>query len=339
MKTDFGAGFTVADARRYARGAFLKSAVLTAARIGFLLDTDLLLQHILGKPRAWLFTHDTADISEYYDAFVHAVGQRCTGLPVAYITGKKEFYGLPFSVTPDVLIPKPDTELLVERSISLIEKKLTEKTDGEPLTVLDPCTGSGCVVIAIVHRVLSAFPSAKSLLRCIASDISPVALAVAEKNAAELLPDSLNCISFVHGDMCNLSALQKQLPKNSRRFDIIAANPPYVPSAAAQHLLEDGRNEPLIALDGGADGLDFITHLANNAALLLKDGGVLLSEADTDNARRAAAVFKACGLCQVRLYQDLAGQDRMVEGRKSVQTSENQPEVRYDTNDRKSYTC
>ena len=113
--------FTVADARRCAVDLFMQSAILkTQLRSSLMLDADVLLQHFLNKPRAWLFAHDDTDISPIREAFCAAVERRCTGLPIAYITGEKDFWGLPFHVSPDVLIPKPDTELLVERTIAII---------------------------------------------------------------------------------------------------------------------------------------------------------------------------------------------------------------------------
>ena len=113
--------FTVADARRCAVDLFMQSAILkTQPRSSLTLDADVLLQHFLNKPRSWLFAHDDADISPIRDAFCAAVEQRCTGLPIAYITGEKDFWGLPFHVSPDVLIPKPDPERLVERSLAII---------------------------------------------------------------------------------------------------------------------------------------------------------------------------------------------------------------------------
>ena len=113
--------FTVADARRCAVDLFMQSAILkTQPRSSLTLDADVLLQRFLNKPRAWLFAHDDADISPIWELFYAAIEQRCTGLPIAYITGEKDFWGLPFHVSPDVLIPKPYTDLLVERSLSII---------------------------------------------------------------------------------------------------------------------------------------------------------------------------------------------------------------------------
>lgn len=304
--------FTVADARRYARQAFERSPMLTRnAHQSFMLDADVLLQHLLTKPRAWLLAHADADIAEFKHAFEHMVAQRCTGLPIAYITGIKEFFNLAFTVTPAVLIPKPDTELLVERSLAVLRRKRAECDS--PLCILDPCTGSGCVIIAILASLFAENRVQKVM--GVAVDISPSALSVAKQNAARLLPPDIQerCL-FIEGDLRYLTDMQKQLPAACARFDLIAANPPYIPSAQAAALLADGRNEPLLALDGGVDGLDFITALADNTPLLLKKNGTLLTETDTSTAEAAAALFKQRGFSSVCMHKDMANMDRLIEG-------------------------
>ena len=304
--------FTIADARRYARQAFEHSPMLARnAHQSFMLDADVLLQHLLIKPRAWLLAHDDADITGLKPAFERMVAQRCTGLPIAYITGIKEFFNLTFAVTPAVLIPKPDTELLVERSLVLLREK--RASGDSPLCILDPCTGSGCVIIAILAALLAENRVQKVM--GVAVDIAPAALSVAKQNAARLLPPDIqeHCL-FMEGDLRYLTDMQKQLPAACARFDLIAANPPYIPSAQAAALLADGRNEPLLALDGGADGLDFITALADNAPLLLKKNGTLLTETDTGTAQAAAALFKQRGFSSVCIHKDMAQMDRLIEG-------------------------
>lgn len=318
--------FTVADARRYAVNLFAQSANLAShTRSSWTLDADVLLQHFLQKPRAWLFAHDDADISEIQPAFCTAAEKRCAGFPIAYITGKKEFWGLPFLVTPDVLIPKPDTELMVEKSISILKEKAAASE--RPLYLLDPCTGSGCVAISILHTL-----EAENLrnICCVAVDISPAALDIARLNAQRLLSPTLQTrLLILEGDMRALTDTAKCASGffslhddnrchctsgNSARFDLIAANPPYVPSTLTQNLLKDGRNEPALALDGGADGLDFIKILANNTPALLNDKGVLLSEIGDYHAKDACLLFKKAGFSDIRIYQDWAQQDRLIEG-------------------------
>ena len=314
--------FTVADARRCAVDLFMQSAILkTQPRSSLTLDADVLLQHFLNKPRAWLFAHDDTDISSIRKAFCAAVERRCTGLPVAYITGEKDFWGLPFHVSPDVLIPKPDTELLVERSLAIIREKAAALLPEQNLFILDPCTGSGCVAISILHTL-----EAENIrnLCCIAADISPAALAIARLNAERLLSaETQTRLHIIEGDMHALpetiARFEESLSSSSLiskpiRFDLIAANPPYVPSTLTQELLKDGRNEPALALDGGSDGLDFIRILTNNTCTVLNCNGVLLSEVGEYHAKAASKLFETAGFSDVRIHQDLASQDRLIEG-------------------------
>ena len=314
--------FTVADARRCAVDLFMQSAILkTQPRSSLTLDADVLLQHFLNKPRAWLFAHDDTDISPIREAFCAAVERRCTGLPVAYITGEKDFWGLPFHVSPDVLIPKPDTELLVERSLAIIREKAAALLPEQNLFILDPCTGSGCVAISILHTL-----EAEGIrnICCIAADISPAALAIARLNAQRLLSaETQTRLYIIEGDMRTLpetiahvreSLSPSSLLTNILRFDLIAANPPYVPSTLTQELLKDGRNEPALALDGGSDGLDFIRILTNNTRTVLNRNGVLLSEVGEYHAQDAGRLFETAGFSAIRIHQDWTNRDRLIEG-------------------------
>ena len=316
--------FTVADARRCAVDLFMQSAILKTQPCSSLtLDADVLLQRFLNKPRAWLFAHDDADISPIREAFCAAVERRCTGLPIAYITGEKDFWGLSFHVSPDVLIPKPDTELLVERSLAIIREKAAALRQEQTLFILDPCTGSGCIAISILHTLET---EGIRNICCIAADISPAALAIARFNAQRLLSaETQTRLHIIEGDMRALpetitrfrkspSSSSSSLISKPIRFDLIAANPPYVPSALTQELLKDGRSEPALALDGGSDGLDFIRILTNNTRTVLNRNGVLLSEVGEYHAQAASKLFETAGFSDVRIHQDLAGQDRLIEG-------------------------
>lgn len=314
--------FTVADARRFAIELFTQSAMLKTQRsTSATLDADVLLQRFLNKPRAWLFAHDDANISSIREAFCAAVERRCTGLPIAYITGEKDFWGLSFHVTPDVLIPKPDTELLVERSLAIVREKAAALPPERPFFILDPCTGSGCVAISLLHTLEAEGIKNSS---CIAIDISPAALAIARTNAERLLSaETQTRLHIIAGDMRTLPETLVRLRESSSpsslifkpiRFDLIAANPPYVPSALTQKLLQDGRSEPILALDGGSDGLDFIRILANNTRTVLNHNGVLLSEVGEYHSQAARRIFESAGFSDVRIHQDLAGQDRLIEG-------------------------
>lgn len=369
--------FTVADARRCALKLFTQSAHLkTLSRSSLLLDADVLLQYILHKPRSWLFAHDNADISTVKEAFYTAAAQRALGLPIAYITGKKDFWTLSFSVSPAVLIPKPDTELLVERSLAVLREKVRKKAllpapvaQQSPIYFLDPCTGSGCVAVSLLHTLEE---EGIHNIYGIALDISREALEIARCNAKRLLseeaqkrlyigegdmhklPKVLACLlplqagsvfSEQHSQPCAqhpelydeqsvflpdmvehlpcctewLYTEQQRIHEHLRlTFDLIAANPPYVPSALVKELLSDGRSEPERALDGGRDGLDFIRSLTNNAGTILNDAGVLLSEVGEYHADSARRIFEQAGFADIHIHKDWTHRDRLIEGHLGV---------------------
>ena len=277
------------------------------------LDAELILSHVLGVSRERLAAHSDYIIEENAaKAFREAVSKREGGLPVAYITGVKAFWLHEFEVTRDVLIPKPDTELLVEKAEAALRELASQKErgGGSPATLLDMCTGSGCVAISIKFD----FPQALVA----GADISKEALSVAERNARKIL--------ITQGEgagiawlACDLRAGLPPPPfagqEKKAAWDIIAANPPYVPAGEALSLLADGRGEPLLALDGGEGGMSLMRPLIFNAAKALNAGGFLLVEAGDYNADAAASCFKDAGFADVAVARDLAGQKRVVQGR------------------------
>ena len=214
--------------------------------------------------------------------------RRQSGEPVAYILGNWEFMGLPFKVNPSVLIPRPDTETLVEAVINWA------RTQNCPLEIADLCTGSGCIAISLAHYIPGSEVSA--------SDISPEALAVAEQNA------KLNGVSvtFHQGD------LWEALP-TGRQYDVITSNPPYIDWKQLRELDTDViDHEPRMALDGGEDGLIFYRRLAERTAEFLKAGGRAFWEIGYDQGKTAAEIAEKAGLCVVEVCKDLAGNDRVV---------------------------
>ena len=284
------------------------------------LDVQVLLSHALkyDKTQLLLFAenHIPEDKLEWLNK---AIGLRKTGLPVAYITGVKEFYGYDFFVTPDVLIPKPDTEVLVERAIEMIMNAL----DGECVTVgsgaavrslkiLDMCTGSGCIGIAVMKTLyaLEKVPVEKLPLMTLV-DISEPALAIAKKNAAALLPDGeiLQKITFIQSDL---------FEKVEGQFDFILTNPPYIPSKMVDELLKDGRSEPRLALDGDADGTFLIKKLLQQSCKHLAQNGTILMETGEYNAQATADFAQEAGFA-TEIHRDLEGQMRVVEMRLSGQ--------------------
>ena len=277
------------------------------------LDVDVILSHFLGQDRTWILFHRDAEISsEQAEKIRSALEKRKTGLPVAYIIGHKEFFGLDFLVTPDVLIPKPDTELLVELALDALEDKFRAKPDSIP-AVCDMCSGSGCVGISILKNVSTDSTDLHGLsnrgVKMIFVDISEKALAVAQKNAERLLKNAES------GGM-NYSFIRSNLFENiPRSFDLIVTNPPYIPHDEAAELLKDGRSEPLLALDGDVDergesshtndGLSLIRRLVPQCYEHLNRNGVLIMEAGEYNAEETAELFKKAGFRNVRIELDM----------------------------------
>ncbi|MFZ5575547.1 MAG: peptide chain release factor N(5)-glutamine methyltransferase [Pseudomonadota bacterium] len=240
---------------------------------------------------AWLLAHDTDAVpAAQAAAFDALLSRRLAGEPVAYLTGRREFFGRPFLVSPDVLIPRPETELLVELA-------LTRIAPGQAATLLDLGTGSGCIAITLARERPNA--------RVTAVDRSAAALAVARRNATLLDAD----VEFLTSDW--FAALA------GRRFDCIVGNPPYV-AAADPHLARgDVRFEPASALAAGADGLADLRHLVAAARGHLVPGGTLLLEHGYDQAPAVRALLDAHGYADIQTWPDLAGLPRVSGGRVS----------------------
>ncbi|MBP5753910.1 MAG: peptide chain release factor N(5)-glutamine methyltransferase [Treponema sp.] len=279
------------------------------------LDADCILEEILGCDKAFLLFHREVELTgEQERHFVQAIAKRLTGLPVAYITGHNEFYGHDFAVTPDVLIPKPDTEILVENALNFVKEK---HSDGQRLSICDMCTGSGCVGLSILAECRDTH-LCTPLPHMTLADISNDALKIAQKNISLLQLDSITPgIQIIH------SNLFESVDGN---FDIIVSNPPYIPRREAMQLLEDGRNEPLLALNGDVeldgnqsstdDGLAIIRNLVPQAYTHLNQNGILAIETGEYNATGAAQIFRENGFKNVMIIKDLSDQDRNVIGEK-----------------------
>jgi release factor glutamine methyltransferase len=263
------------------------------------LDAVLLLAFTFKTTREKLILMDTETLEGAAAAdFKRLLERRIAGECVTYILGTREFWGLDFAVTPDVLVPRPDTETLVEAALAALAH-----ADPSP-ALLDLCTGSGAVAIALKHEL--------PFLKVYAADISPQALAIARKNAERLLaglagnPGSGDSLCFLEGDLFE--------PVPPIRFDLITANPPYVPSAAIPLLPREVRLEPPLALDGGADGLDLIRRIVEDAPAFLRSGGRLIMEADPRQMPGIALILKKKGYRDIKAHQDLSGLDRAIEG-------------------------
>lgn len=258
------------------------------------LDARVLLCHAIGRNAAYLIAHPEVQLMpgerSTYEAMVD---RRAHGEPVAYLTGEREFYGRPFKVSPAVLIPRSETELLVDLALERIPQ------DG-PARVIDLGTGSGCVAISLASERLHS--------KFLALDQSLEALAVARRNAVAA---QVGNVAFLQSDW--FSALRRE------HFDVIVANPPYV-ARGDRHLTEgDVRFEPRSALDGGSDGLDAIRHIVSHAQEHLAPGGWLIFEHGHDQGERARLLLHAKGYEEIFTAHDLAGIDRVSAGRLTLQ--------------------
>ena len=253
------------------------------------LEARMLLERVLGKTRAWLIAHaEDAAGAEAAQAFAGLAGRRRQGEPVAYILGVREFYGLEFGVTPAVLIPRPETELLVELALARIARDV-------PARVLDLGTGSGAVAVALAHERPQA--------RLTAVDVDYATLSVARANAKRHGAS----VRFFCGDW--FGALAGEF------FDLIVSNPPYIAAADPHLAAGDLRYEPQRALVGGADGLDGIRAIVARARAHLASGAWLLLEHGYDQAGACRALLQAQGYAEVQSWPDLAGIPRISGGR------------------------
>lgn len=254
------------------------------------LDACVILASVLGSTREKLLASlaDTLDAADY-QAFMQGVEARAAGSPVAYITHHQEFYALDFYVDNRVLVPRADTEILVETALGWI---------GPGSRVLDLCTGSGCIAIAIKHSVPEA--------RVEASDISDGALAVFRRNAETLLSGQLK------GQIVTYKS--DLLSSITGKYDVIVSNPPYLTRSETARMENASWPEPKLALDGGEDGLDFIRRIIAEAAGHLLPGGRLLFEADPAQMGAIKIEFEKYKYNDIIIRKDLAGRDRVIAG-------------------------
>jgi release factor glutamine methyltransferase len=265
------------------------SAALQLDSVGARLEAQYLLQHALQKPRAWLLAHADEPVdADRYAAYAALLQRRLGGEPVAYILGEREFYGLNFKVTPATLIPRPETELLVELALERLAPDAACR-------LLDLGAGSGAIALSIAH--------ARPKIEVVAVDASAAALQVARENAARL---GIANVSFLHGDW--------YAPLADQCFQFIVSNPPYV-AAGDPHLHQgDLRFEPGSALASGADGLDDIRRIAAGVRAHLAPCGWLLLEHGYDQGEAVREILQRAGLMAVFTAPDLAGIDRVSGG-------------------------
>jgi release factor glutamine methyltransferase len=262
------------------------------------LDAQVLLAHLTGKPRTWLAAHpDTRLSGPQLAAVESAVSKLIAGTPLPYILGHWEFFSLDFEITPDVLIPRPETELLVEQAILWLQSRPV--TMQSSLRAADVGTGSGCIAVSLAHHIPT--------LRMLATDLSLPALTVAHRNAHKHRVDDR--VDFVQCDL--LPPHPDPLPTESH-FDVICANLPYIPTETLEHLPVFG-HEPTLALNGGSDGLDPIRHLLKIAPEWLAPDGLLLLEIEAGQGMAAVSLaYDSFDNATINLRRDLAGNERMV---------------------------
>ncbi len=256
-------------------------------------EAELLLLHVLDRPRSWLFAHATDPLAANDQAAFEALlARRVAGEPVAYLTGRRGFWTLDLEVDPTTLIPRPETELLVELALERLPQD-------RALRLADLGTGSGAIALALA----SERPQAQVL----ATDASPGALAVAARNAAR---HELRNVRFAEGGHDWYAPLQ------GARFDLIASNPPYIASDDPHLAQGDLRFEPATALASGPDGLDDIRRIVDGGQAHLLPGGWLLIEHGWDQGEAIRALFDAAGFAEVQTVQDLEQRDRITLGRR-----------------------
>lgn len=255
------------------------------------LEAQLLLAHVLRCSRVQLYTGFDKPLAETeLSGYRELIKRRLGGEPVAYLLGEHEFWGLPFFIDPSVLVPRPDTETVVEVARS------TRSDRVGPCRVLDLCTGSGAIAVSLAKELPAA--------RVVATDVSEAAVALARRNAER------NAVA----DRVDVRAGNLWEPVAGERFDLIASNPPYIASAIIPTLSAEVKCEPVLALDGGADGLAFYDRICAAARAHLEPGGALVVEHGYDQADAVRARFEAGGFQRVTLVHDLGKNPRVTWG-------------------------
>ena len=260
----------------------------------FSLDAWYLLEYVTGVSKAMYFAEpDRAVSEENADRYIDCIRRRAAHIPLQHITGEQEFMGYPFCVNEHVLIPRQDTEVLVEEAIQVMRPKMK---------VLDMCTGSGCIVLSILKMCREKYYMTD--LQGIGADVSEEALKVARENGRRLgVP-----VTWIQSD------LFAKIPEEEK-YDVIVSNPPYIETAVIDTLQEEVRlHDPYIALDGKEDGLYFYRRIISEAGKYLKTQGKLMFEIGCDQAEAVEELMKNAGYEQITVKKDLAGLDRVVYG-------------------------
>jgi release factor glutamine methyltransferase len=276
------------------------------------LAAELLLMHTLGRDRTWLYAYPEHELdATTHERYFSLIARRASGVPTQHLTGRQEFWGLEFEVTPDVLIPRPETEHVIEAALDRLgaAPRGSAPPNNAALRIADVGTGSGCIAIALAHELRNA--------HIIATDISAAALKVARRNAARHEVSSR--VDFVE---CNLleALLHESRVTNheSRLLDVIVSNPPYIARREAATLpVEVREHEPEAALFGGETGTEMYAPLIAQAKTLLKPGGILVLELGYDSAGHVSRLLNTAEWNEVTLTNDLAGIKRIASARRT----------------------
>ena len=281
------------------------------------LDAWLLLEHVTGISRASYYADPDREMSpDEWRRYSELVGRRAGRVPLQHITGTQEFMGLVFEVNEHVLIPRQDTEILVEQALAFIGSGKVLAAENSRTRILDMCTGSGCILLSVMHWAESyrqkalrrAGDTARGgekqdiIIEGTGADISPKALAVAEKNARRLGISA----GFVESDL--FGAVRG-------KYGMILSNPPYIRSDEIKDLQEEVKlHDPVIALDGREDGLYYYRRIVRESRSYLEEGGALLFEIGCDQAEAVSGLMSGAGFSEITVKKDLAGLDRVVSG-------------------------
>lgn len=284
------------------KGELEQAAVEEAA-----LDARLLLEFVCGTDRNTLLAHGDREVTaKEYDSYRDLIGRRAARVPLQHLTGQQDFMGLTFLVNEDVLVPRQDTEVLVEEVMKNLH-------DG--MRILDMCTGSGCILLSLLHY--------SNDCAGVGVDLSEKALAVARKNYERLRGERPDMEArFAQGDL--FEALSRNdngtegIEKETypgEKFDIIVSNPPYIETDEIVTLMPEVReHEPVMALDGGADGLVFYRRIARDAGAYLNGGGMLFFEIGWGQADGVRDIMEREGFREIQVIKDFAGLDRVIYG-------------------------
>lgn len=262
------------------------------------LDARLLLEYVCGTNRNDLLVYGDREVElEKEDSYREVIAKRCKRIPLQHITGEQEFMGIPFKVNEHVLIPRQDTECLVEEVMLKLH-------DG--MRILDMCTGSGCILLSLLYY--------SNDCTGVGVDISENALAVAVENASTIQAKKQESGTMVESTEINVEWIQSDLfEKVEGKFDIIVSNPPYIRSNVIPTLMEEVKDyEPMNALDGMEDGLYFYRKIVSESKDYLNKGGMLYFEIGYDQASQVSELLDEAGFHEINVVKDLAGLDRVV---------------------------